>query len=132
MPEVRSRKRKAWVVTYDDPRPPYQGQEFGGVEPGQPLAVYDSRLGVNRLLIVVDAFVQSFSRSPEDMAQYLQPGAPYAAKVEGWGQQVMGGYNPYVEAFRVDDLTVVTDTDTGEQRFEYTRRPPTRPRYIPN
>jgi hypothetical protein len=128
MRERKSTKRKAWVVAYDEPRPPFRGQRFCGVEPGEPLAVFDSRLAPARLLLVVDAFVQNFFGYPSDMTDYVRRAAPYAAKVEGWGQQVIGGFNPYVEAFRVDDLCVVTDTDTGEERFEYTRRPLTTPR----
>lgn len=122
----RSRKRKAWVIVADRPRAPYADQVFGGVAPGVPLAVFPSRTPFAVVQGVVDAFAQNFSGYPSDMIDYLRrEGAPYSARREGWGQEIMGGYNPYVEAFRVDDLQVVTDTDTGEERFTFTRRPPT-------
>lgn len=129
----RGPKRKAWIIIADAPRPPFQDRVFGGVSPRTPLAVFPSRTSTKVLRAVVDAFVQSFNDFPSDMESYLtRAGAPYAAKDEAWGQQVMGGYNPYVEAIRVDDLRVVTDVDTGDEHFEYTRRPPTIPYRLRN
>lgn len=122
---TRGPKRKAWVIIADTPRPPYQDRTFGGVPPGVPLAVFPSRTSKAVIQRVVDAFVQNFASSASDMADYLKKGgAPYKAEVHALGQEVMGGYNPYVEAIQVDDLRVVTDTETGAEYFEFTRRPP--------
>jgi hypothetical protein len=119
---TRSRPRPAWIVVYDEPRPPIKDVVFGGVPPGQPLAVFPSTWGIDRLLPVVDAFVQSFSMAPSEKTGYLPRGhKPYAAERHNWGREIMGGYNPYIEAFRVPDLTVVHDDETGGERFEYTR-----------
>lgn len=127
----RGPKRKAWIIIADAPRPPFQDQVFGGVAPGNPLAVFPARTNMRTLRAVVDAFVQNFLRYPSDMVAYLtRDGAPYRAQEESWGQQVMGGFNPYVEAIRVDDLRVVMDTETGEEHFEYTRRPPIVPHHL--
>lgn len=87
--------------------------------------MFPSRTSKAVIQRVVDAFVQNFASSASDMADYLKKGgAPYKAEVHAFGQEVMGGYNPYVEAIQVDDLRVVTDTETGVECFEFTRRPP--------
>ena len=131
MTTTRSRKHKAWVVVADQPRPPFQEIVFGGVPPGVPLAVFPPRLTTEKIRLVVDAFVQNFNATADDMADYLKrEDAPYAAKVHSWGQTVTGGFNPYVEAFRVDDLQVVIDHETGERRFKFTRKQPQKPWWL--
>lgn len=129
MPEKRGRKRKAWVIVYDNPRPPYRGERYGGVEPGEPLVVLSSRTDIHKIQLVVDALVQALTVTyVEDKEDYLRkPPVHGKAEIHAWGQQVMGGTNPYIEAFRVDDLRVVTDTETGATRFTFTRVTPSPP-----
>lgn len=66
--------------------------------------------------------LQWVSRRPHLL--YLQGGAPYQAKVVAYTGQVHGGIDPYIEAFKVNDLVVVTDQETGDERFEFTRQIP--------
>jgi len=100
-------------------------------DPKQPLAIYPATWSLNRLLPIIDGFVQFIMNSPDDMLAYLKPkDAPYRAQKQAWGQQADGGYDPYIEAIPVDDLTLCTDSETGKSWFEYTRKPPQAPRHL--
>ncbi|MFI8632159.1 hypothetical protein ACIGEP_06165 [Microbacterium sp. NPDC077663] len=131
MPEKRGPKRKAWVIVYDDPRGPFRDSRYGVAEPGEPLAIFPSRTPIERIMAAVDALVQALTVTyVEDRIDYLKKDVYGRAEKHGWGQQVMGGTNPYIEAFRVEDLRLVTDTETGATRFEFTRQPPDAPRHL--
>lgn len=80
---------------------------------------------------VIDGFVQFIMNSPDDMLPYLKPkDAPCRAEKHDYGRQAMGGYDPYIEAIYVDDLTLCVDTETGKRWFDYTRRPAELPRFV--
>jgi hypothetical protein len=55
---------------------------------------------------------------------------PYAAKAVGYGREIEGGYNPTVVAFKVADLQIHTDDDTGVETATYTRVPATTPAWL--
>lgn len=127
---TRGSRRKAWVIVVDTPRPPIEDPQLGGAPAGEVIAVFPPLWGIDRLVPIVDAYVQLLC-SPADKHAYLKPGkAPYAAEVVAFGQQVSGGYNPYIEAFRVDDLVLVEDSDTGRTSYDYTRQPAITPQWV--
>lgn len=127
---TRGSRRKAWVIVVDTPRPPVEDPLLGGAAAGEVIAVFPPQWGISRLVPIVDAYVQLLC-SPADKDAYLKPRtAPYAAEVVAFGQQVSGGYNPYVEAFRVDDLVLVEDSETGRTSYAYTRRPAFTPLWV--
>lgn len=119
------RKRKAWVLTIGSANPPAHPDVFDRFEPGQVLAVLPSRTPSERVAFAVDALVQTLLfNDPEDQVAWLtRDGAPYRAERHNSrnGTQVMGGHNPYIEAFVVEDLRVTADPETGRGRFEFTR-----------
>ncbi|MFT4281300.1 hypothetical protein [Microbacterium sp.] len=126
------------MIVLDSANPLAHSDVYAGVDAEQPLAVLPPRTSVDKVLAVVDAFVQAFIwRDADDRTRFLTPVNPRKpetaygrAERHSWGQQVMGGVNPYIEAFQVDDLQVVTDPETGASRFEYTRRPVQRPSFL--
>lgn len=127
----KNKPRKAWIIIADEVRNPYIAESIVPIKPKQPMAVYPPQWKIDRLLPIIDGFVQFIMNSPDDMLPYLKPkDAPYRAETHSWGQQAMGGYDPYIEAIYVDDLTLCVDTETGERWFEYTRLPPTTPRHL--
>jgi hypothetical protein len=134
----RDRKRKAWVIVLDSANPAAHEEILARAEVGQPLAALPPRTSIDKVLAVVDALVQVYLwRDAEDRMRFLKPVEPRKpetaygrAQKHDWGQQVMGGFNPYIEAFRVDDLRLVTDIETGQTSFEYTRRPAFVPPHI--
>lgn len=127
----KSKPRKAWIIIADEVRNPHMAEAVRQFEPKQPLAIFPWRWGLDRLLPTIDGFVQFIGNSPDDMVTYLKPKeVPYPAKKEAWGQQAMGGYDPYIEAIRVDDLTLCLDTESGNRWFEYTRKPPVVPKHL--
>jgi hypothetical protein len=138
MATKRGRKRKAWVIILDSANPPAHQDVFERIERDQPLAVLPSRTSTDTVLVVVDSLLQAFIwRDGDDRTRFLTRVDPKKsetsygrAQKHDWGQTVMGGTNPYIEAFRVDDLQVVTDTETRRSRFEYTRTPIQRPHHL--
>lgn len=127
----KTQPRKAWIIVADKIRNQNMAEASMKFKPNQPLAVFPPQWGVDKLLPIIDAFVQFISNSPTDMIDYARPNqAPYLAQKEAWGQEGMGGYDPNVYAIHVDDLVVCTDAETGESWFEYTRKPSTRPRHL--
>lgn len=131
MTGTAAKGRRAWIVTYDAPRAPWRDRIFSRVEPGQPLAVLNAQLSIQKVMLVVDAFVQSFIVEPDDLIDYLPRGnAPDRARPAGWGQEITAGHNPHVEAFLVSDLRIVKDAGTGTSRFAFTRQPPAKPSWI--
>lgn len=117
------------MITIDSPRPASQGEIRFDLQPGVPLAVLPVRTPVKEIERVVDGFAQLLNGYPSDMIDYLRKGeAPYKARTAQWGQEVEGSHSPhFVQAFKVDDLRVVTDPETGQDKFEYTRRSAVRP-----
>lgn len=127
----RTEPSKAWIIIADKPRSSYMAESIREITAGQPLAVFPPTWGLDRLLPIVDGFVQFIMNSPEDMLPYLKSkDAPYRAQKEAWGQQAMGGFDPYVEAISVGDLRLCTDTESGENWFEYTRIAPQKPGHL--
>ena len=129
---VAAKKRKAWVITIDSPRRTKSGEIRFDLLPGVPLAVLPVRTPIREVMRVVDGFAQLLNGYPSDMVDYLKKdGAPYAARKTQWGQEVEGSHSPhYVQAFRVDDLRAVVDAESGQERFEYTRRPAVKPQWV--
>lgn len=127
----KSKPRKAWIIIADEARNPHIAESIVPIKPKQPMAVYPPQWKLDRLLPIIDGFVQFIGNSPDDMLPYLKPQtAPYRAEAHAWGQQAMGGYDPYIEAIRVDDLTLCLDTESGNRWFEYTRKPPVVPKHL--
>lgn len=83
------------------------------------------------MLLVVDAFVQAYLwTTADDRLRFAsridrnEPSTAYGrATIEGLNRQIMGGHNPYIEAFQVRDLQLVTDSETGASHFTWTREP---------
>ena len=83
------------------------------------------------MIPIVDAFVQVQYSSMSDRLDYRKmSNVPYPAKVVGYGREIEGGYNPTIVAFKVADLQVHTDDDTGAESVTYTRVPATKPEWL--
>lgn len=121
----------AWIIVAVERKPSPNDVSYGNVPLGTPIAVLPMETPVEAVRTAVDTLVQclSLNRYPSDLIPYITEGrsAPYQARTAAWGQQVHGGFDPYVEAFRVDDLVVVTNQETGEERFDFTRNTPVKP-----
>lgn len=129
-----AKKRKARVIVIDSPRRTEPGDIRFDLQPGVPLAVLPVRTPSREVKRVVEGFAQLLDGYPSDMVDYpRKDGGPYKAKVTQWGQEVEGSHSPhFVQAFKVDDLRVIADAETGQERFEYTRKPAVRPQWVEN
>lgn len=124
-----SKPKKAWIIVAEKLRPPFTTSGLGEHPEGQPLAIFPPTWGIDRLAPVVDGFVQLAMQSPEDSITYAKPkAAPYLAKKVAYGTQLEGGFNPYIHAIYVNDLVLVSDTETGKSWFTYSwPKPPSPP-----
>ncbi|GAA3737672.1 hypothetical protein GCM10022239_11720 [Leifsonia bigeumensis] len=123
--------RAVWVVMVEPPTPPIDDPMLGGHPAGTPLALFPPRWGIDKLLPVVDSFVQLLDPNLVDKLDYRQMShVPYPARVVGYGMEVEGGWNPTVVAFKVQDLQVFTEDETGIESVTFTRVPPSAPEWL--
>lgn len=114
---------KAWIVVAEEPRNPSIASHVRKFRPDQPLAVFPPQWRSDRLLPIVDGFVQFIMDCPEDALPYRKPNnPPYRAKAVPGQKRVTGGHDPYVHAIHVEDLTLCTAVESGESWFGYTRK----------
>jgi hypothetical protein len=96
---------------------------LGGHPAGTPLALFPPQWGIDRLLPIVDSFVQLLDPYLVDKLDSRQKSrVPYPAKVVGYGAEVEGGWNPTVVAFHVRDFQVLPEDETDIESVTFTLR----------